>query len=300
MPERLIVRLCCDAMATRFEVALCGGDPARLRAAAEAALAEVKRLDTKLSRFRLDSEISRINRLAASEPVKVEPWLFDLLADAIRISGQTEGAFDITVTPLMALWGFPDGKHRVPGALEVQSLLELVGFRHVILDADMLSVRFDREGVCIDLGGIGKGYAVDRAVEVLIESGVSSALVNGGASSVRAIGVPAGEHAWRVGVRHPSGEDPVEIIDLQDSALAVSAVHGRSFSKGGLDYGHVIDPRTGRPVEHTLLAAVTGPSAMTCDALSTAVLTTGNAGIKFMTSNFADYHGRVVSRAPRS
>lgn len=294
------MRLGCEAMATRFEAALADGDPARLRAAGEEALAEVKRLDARLSRFRCDSDIGKLNREAARAPVRVEPWLYDLLSTAADINRRTDGAFDITVAPLMRLWGFWDGPGRVPAPEAIEEALTLTGMRHVVLRPDDFTVVFLREGVEIDLGGIAKGYAVDRAAEIMIESGVTSALVHGGTSAVRAIGLPPDAAAWRVAARGVDGASYAGVFDLTDSSLAVSALHGRSFASGGVEYGHVIDARTGRPVDHTHLSVVTGPSAMVCDALSTALLSLGESWLPILPERFVGYAGRVAARPPQA
>lgn len=295
-----IVRLGCEAMATRFEVALADGDPVRLRAAGEEALAEVERLDARLSRFRFDSDISRINRDAARAPVKVEPWLFDLLSTAADVNRRTDGAFDITVAPLMRAWGFWGGPGRVPPLEAIEEALALTGMRHVVLRPDDFTVKFLREGVEIDLGGIAKGYAIDRVLEILSDSGVTSALAHGGTSAIRAIGRPPDAPAWRVAARGAAAGGHAGVFDLADSSLAVSAIYGRSFAAGGVEYGHVIDPRTGRPIDHTLVSVVTGPSAMVCDALSTALLSLGECWLDRISERFTGYAGRTVARPPQA
>lgn len=299
------IALALNAMATRFEIVLYGADASRLRAAGEEALAEVEALDRQLSLYRAQSDISWINARAGREPVKVEPRLFRLLQLASELSNATNGAFDITIAPLMRAWGLAGGEGRVPSEPEIADALERVGMQRVILDESALAVRFEREGMEIDLGAIGKGYAIDRAVETLRDNGVESALLHGGTSTVYALGSPPGESCWRVAIRDvltPLGSPLVRgedhhIIDLRDASLSVSAVHGKSFCCEGREYGHVIDPRTGRPSNRAALAAVWGPLAVETDALSTALLVLGEPGLDVLSERFPDCHGVVLAKA---
>jgi thiamine biosynthesis lipoprotein len=216
--------LAAHAMATRFELVLDGGDEARLRAAGEDALAEIVRLDGQLSFYRPSSDVSWINGRAALEPVLVEPRLFGLLERCVALSAATDGAFDITIGPLMKAWRFAGGAGACPDAAALARARALVGFRGIELDAARRTVRFARPGMLIDLGSAGKGYAVDRAISRLRDNGVPCALLHGGTSSVHAIGAPRRSVGWRVGW-NPDGA-PARTFALQDSALAVSAVHG--------------------------------------------------------------------------
>jgi thiamine biosynthesis lipoprotein len=280
-----LVTLALHAMATRFEVVLAGDDPVRLRAAGEEALREVERLEARLSLFRPGSEISDLNTRAAQEPVRVAPDLFALLALAQELTQGTQGAFDITVAPLVRCWGFMGGSGRMPPAEEIAEARARVGMHLVELDAAARTVRFARPGVMLDLGAIGKGYAVDQAVEILREAGVESALVHGGTSTVYGLGRPPEGEAWMVAVEESGGEgrepghrQPSQQVALRDRALSVSAVWGKSFQAEGKVLGHVLDPRLGQPVTGAKMAAVVLPSATETDALSTALLVLGKAG----------------------
>lgn len=267
-------------MATRFELVLHGEDPVALRAAGEEALAEVERIEDQLSLYRNTSEIAHLNARASHEPVRVSPPLFQLLERASRLSVETGGAFDITIAPLVRCWGFMGGTGQMPSPQAVEEARARVGMNLVQLDSGSHTVRFAREGVMLDLGAIGKGYAIERAAEILREDGVTSAILHGGTSTVHAIGHPPGSAAWKVAIERPP-EDPavppplLTTILLRDESLSVSAVWGRSFQSAGKTYGHVIDPRTGQPVDGALLSAVVLPSATETDALSTALLTLG-------------------------
>jgi len=261
-----------NAMATRFEIVLFGSDATSLRAAGEEALNEVERLEAQISLYRQSSELANINARAAFEPVRVEPSLFRLLEHAKRLSEETAGAFDITIAPLMRAWGLMGGKGKVPTRTELAKARGTVGMELVRLDQKDFTIQFARPGVMLDLGAIGKGYAIDSAAEVLRESAVGRALIHGGTSTVCAIGGP-----WKVAI-DSDNDEPITIVELTDMALSVSAVWGKSFRAGDKTYGHVIDPRTGKPVSRALLAAVIVPSATESDGLSTALLTVGIQG----------------------
>jgi len=285
------VLLALHAMATRFELVLHGEDPPRLRAAGEEALAEIERLERVLSFYRNDSEITRINHSAADGPVRVSAEVFRLLSVCADVSARTEGAFDPTIGPLMRAWRFGNDHGTVPDPTALDGALQRVGMSRLVLDAAESTVRFEVPGMAIDLGAAGKGFAVDRAIGVLVEAGVTSALFHGGTSSVHAIGAPPGEDGWRV--QWGAGQ-PARSVLLRDSALSVSASHGKSFQHDGDTYGHVLDPRTGRPVRAGNAALVTGPSSFLCDALSTALLVNGLEWVLALRKDWPGYKGFVV------
>ena len=273
-----------DAMATRFELVLHGENVPALRAAGEEALDEVARLENQLSLYRPGSEIAQLNARAAREAVQVTPELFSLLQHARQLHAETGGAFDITIAPLVRCWGFMGANGRMPLPEEVVVARDLVGMSHVELDERYRTVRFERKGVMLDLGAIGKGFAVGRAAETLRDAGVTSALIHGGTSTIHAIGKPPDAPHWKVAIAQPpSAAEQIYFpdlpsIQLRDEAMSVSAPWGRSFASGGKAFGHGIDPRTGEPTEGALLAAVVLPSTTETDALSTALLTLGPAG----------------------
>jgi len=270
-------------MATRFEMVLHGEDSVSLRAAGEEAIAEIERLEDQLSLYRPSSEIAEINARAARGPVRVSPPVLALLRQARDLSEQTSGAFDITIAPLVRCWGFMGGTGHSPDPDELAKARANVGMGLVILDEQECTVQFAHEGVMLDLGAIGKGYAIERAAEILRETGVTSALLHGGTSSVYALGHPPDDEFWKVAVENPpasvdASANSLSPVFLRDEAVSVSAIWGRSFQNEGKRFGHVIDPRTGEPAASAALAAVILPSATETDALSTALLTLGKSG----------------------
>jgi thiamine biosynthesis lipoprotein len=304
-----------NAMATRFEIILYGDNPVALRAAGEEALDEIERLEEQLSLYRPSSEISRINAGAASGPVRIEPGLFRLLQHAQRFHRESGGSFDITIAPLIRCWGFMGGTGHLPDPVELAVTRTKVGMHLVSLNEADFTVRFNQQGVMLDLGSIGKGYALERAAAVVADAGVTSAMLQGGTSTAYAIGSPPDAQAWKIAIERPKprntrqvslepsaianvgrAADLLTVIPLKDQSLSVSAVWGKSFEAEGRIYGHVIDPLSGEPVNGALLAAVVLDSATETDAFSTALLTLGTSGLDRITGLRQGMRALVVER----
>lgn len=265
------VRLGAEAMGTRFELALHGGDAVRLRAAGEAALGLIGEWDRRCSWFSPASLLSHVNRCAPASPVAIDQEFFELLRLCRDVWVGSGGAFDITIAPLMAAWGFRGRAFGGPEA--VAATRELVGTQHVLLTDRPPSVSYARPGVSMDLGSVAKGAALDAAAALLRDCGVQSALIHGGTSSVVAIGSPPGRESWAVAIETASAARPV--FHLRDSALSVSAPRGRMAITPQGPVGHVLDPRTGAPVQRLGTACVVHQSAAFADAWSTALLVLG-------------------------
>lgn len=264
------------SMACTYSIVTYGDNTQTLRQAVDAAFDEVDRIDRLMSHYKPDSPLSRLNRGAAKAPVKTDPELFDFLAECLRYSRESNGAFDITVGPLMKAWGFFRGEGRMPGEQELAKARRNVGFQHVILDEKARTVFFDQPGIELDLGGIAKGYAVDRAVALLKQRGINSALVSAGGSTIYGLGapppsgLPSGLNAtgWEVKLQDPVAPDKTALtVRLKDQALSVSGSYEKFFELGGRRYSHIMDPRNGRPVEGVLSVAVVTNSGTAGDAL---------------------------------
>ncbi len=271
-PEFSLLRFSRAAMATTFEVMIPFGTP-DAHAAADA-LDEIDRLEAQLTVYRDTSEVSRLNRLAAHAPIPVEEGLYGLLDLSACLSAATDGAFDVTAGSLIKAWGFYKGPRRVPSDEEIRQALERTGMRHVVLDPERRTVHFLRRGLEINLGSIGKGYALDRAARLL---NLSSALLHGGHSSVYARGTePGDERGWAVGLVHPwQPERRVAVVRLRDRALGTSAATFRHLEYNGRKLGHTLDPRSGWPAEGMASASVIAPTAAEADALATAFYVLG-------------------------
>jgi FAD:protein FMN transferase len=258
------------AMACLFEVTLPLSEQAGIAAANEA-LDEIERLEQQLSIFRESSEISSINRAAAARAVPVERSLFDLLRLCQKLSHETESAFDITAGPLTRCWGFFQRDGRIPSMDEIESTRACVGSEKLLLNREAHTIRFARDGVEINLGSIGKGYALDR-VGTMMRRRLAAALLCAGSSSILAIG--SGDHGhtgWSIGVRHPRDKERrLATLRLRDCAMSTSGAEEQFFELDGQRYGHIIDPRTGRPADSVTSVSVVAQSAAISDALATA------------------------------
>jgi thiamine biosynthesis lipoprotein len=270
--EFALVRFQRRAMGTDFEIGLLFGTASAWKAA-EAALDLIDQLEAQLTVYREDSEVSRLNQRAPAEWVPGEPHLFILLQLAQRLALETEGAFDITAGALIKAWGFFRGPRRVPDPTELAEVRQKVGMQHVRFDAERGAVRFARAGLEINLGSIGKGYALDRVADLLRNQwGLSSGLLHGGHSSVYAMGTEPGDpRGWAVGLSHPwHPERRLAVLRLRDRGLGSSAATFRHLEYNGRKLGHILDPRSGWPAEGMASASVVAPTAAEADALATA------------------------------
>lgn len=286
------------AMGCLFEIYLVGADRVALEGAAGEALDEIERLDRQLSHYRDDSDIARLNAHAGSMWVRLEPHLYDLLRRCAALAEETEGAFDITTLPLLRAWGFHDGRFRVPDDEEIAALLPLVGPGNVEFDDEDRLVRYRAPGVEVALGAVGKGYAIDAAARILGFYRVGRAVIHGGHSTIYAIGAPPGEEAWSFTLKDPRDrETPIEEVRLRDAALSTSAATEQRFEAGGVRYGHILDPRTGRPAQSALSVSVVAPTAELSDALSTAFFVGGPGLAERYTRDHPEVRAIVVMQA---
>ena len=256
-----------DAMGSTYSIVVYGEDEARLRAAVEDASEEARRLDHLLSNYIASSEWSQVNREAASKPVRISTELFQLLAACVEYSRESDGAFDITVGPLMRVWGFYKGTGHLPHRADVRGALDRMGYQNIVLDPAAHTVRFGKEGLEMDPGGIGKGYAVDKIVEILKEDGVTSALVSASGSSIYGLGAPPNEPGWKIKIRNPkdASKTAVEVV-LKDMSLSTSGNYEKFFFAEGKLYSHIMDPRTGYPSEGMLQVSVVSPKTIDSEA----------------------------------
>ena len=257
-----------DAMGSVFSIALYGADREKLEAAAGAALDEARRLDALLSNYQPGSEWTQVNRGAAGNPVKVSVELFRLLSACLDYSRTSDGAFDITVGPLMRVWGFYKGAGQLPRRTAITAALAKVGYRHIHLDATAQTASFDRRGVELDPGGIGKGYAVDRMVAILKQRGIDCALVAASDSSIYGLGAPPGEpRGWTVNIRDPRNPNQTATsVFLKDMSLSTSGSYEKFFRAGGRTYAHIMDPRTGYPAQGAASVSVVAPRTIDSEA----------------------------------
>ncbi len=263
-------------MGTSVEIFLYAANRERASELFEAAFQEIERVEAALSSYRSTSEISRINANAAGTPVTTDPEVFALIERSLEYSHRTEGAFDITVGPLVKAWGFFRRDGRIPTVEELARARGMVGWQHVELNAAARSVQFRAEGLALDFGGIGKGFALDAAARVLRRLGVTGALLGAGQSSYLAIGAPPGAQGWPITVPSPhNSAQPLSTVQLRDGSLSTSGSDQLYFEVEGRRYSHLIDPRSGEPVSGTVQVTVTAQTATDSDALSTALFVLG-------------------------
>jgi len=253
-------------MGTRITVELWADDRDKGERAIDAVLDEMRHIDESMSTYKPTSEVSQVNAKAADGPMPISRELFDLLTTAREYSVLTDGAFDITYASVGYLYDF---RRRVrPNETQITKALPAVDYRHVLLDPKRRTVQFSQQGVRIDLGGIAKGYSVDRGIEVLKALGVSRAYVSAGGDS-RIIGDRFGK-PWMVGIRDPrkGSDDVITRIPLVDAAISTSGDYERYFEEDGVRYHHIIDPHTGHSASKVRSATIIGPAAIRTDGLS--------------------------------
>jgi FAD:protein FMN transferase len=261
-----IQRITDGIMGTRITVELWADDKAKADPSIDAVLDEMRRIDETMSTYKPTSEVSQVNAKAADGPMRISKELFDLLTTAKEYSRITDGAFDITYASVGYLYDFR--KHVHPDEAQIAKALPAVNYRHVLLDAKNQTVQFSQKGVRIDLGGIAKGYSVDRGIDILKARGVTRAYVAAGGDS-RILGDRFGK-PWMVGIREPrkGAGEWIKSIPLADCAISTSGDYERFFEENGVRYHHIIDPHTGHSASKVRSATVIGPYATRTDGLS--------------------------------
>ena len=259
-------------MGTVITVELQSADEPQGRALIRQVMDEMQRIDLLMSPYKPDSELSRINATAADSPVPVSPELFRLIQKALAYSALTGGAFDITYASAGYLYDYRAGVH--PDAAALQAALPAIDYRLVVADKASGTIGFRRAGVRIDLGGIAKGYAVDRCIDILRKAGIRNALVSAGGDT-RVIGRRT-DHPWNVGIRDPRKRSGiVSLIPLEDSAISTSGDYERYFEADGVRYHHILDPKSGDSARALRSVSIIGELAIDTDALSTSVFVLG-------------------------
>lgn len=265
----------------QIKVALVPNKDAReVRQITAKAFEEIKRVEGVFSVFYPDSEISQINRLKAGERLKISSEAFDLIKKSIEYNKKTEGAFDITVKPLVDLWKRAKAAGKIPTPEEIEVSLARVGSNEIILDDAEKTISFRKDGMALDLGGVAKGYATARAVGILKASGIRNAIVNSG-GDMYCLGKKSDREFWKVGIQHPRNRNRMFLeLRLKDKAVDTSGDYEKYFILDGRRYSHIIDPRTGYPVGDNIVSAsvIADDSAM-ADILATALCVLGREGL---------------------
>ncbi len=261
-------------MGTVYEIAVYDNQPQRASQAIDQAFAEIVRLDAMLSNYNPDSDLSRLNRDAHYRAVKVPGDLYRVIEESVRYSKVSDGKFDITVAPLVDLWKAALRGDRVPTEAEQQKLRACVGYEKIeLIPPDQ--VEFHSPCMRIDVGSIGKGYAVDRAVDILRANGIVNALVDAGQSTIYGMGAPPGQSAWEVHLRDPSNRVDPQVM-LSENSVSTSEQTPASLL-GVETAGHIIDPETGKPLQTKYALSIVAKTGTASDALSTTLLLVGPA-----------------------
>lgn len=271
-------------MDTVVEITVAHGSEEEARTAIKEAMAEFQRIDELMSSYKPGSVISRVNQVGSSVKIPVGEEVFRLLQETVALSADSSGAFDPTIWPVYQIWGFDQGG-KEPSPDIIAKKMNLVGYLNIAFDSTGHTVGFDIKGMGLDLGAVAKGWAVDRAVEILMSRGIRNAIVDAG-GDLRVIGARPGRDFWRIGIRHP--RHPGALIfsfELTDTAIATSGDYERFFTAGDVSYHHILDPATGQPARDCQSATVLAPTAAEADACATAAFVLGPAkGIAFLRS----------------
>jgi thiamine biosynthesis lipoprotein len=261
-------------MGTIWSITLVGGEARAAQVAAERALDEIARLEALLSEWQRDSEITRVNKAAGVAPVQVGPELLKCVQASLEIARWSGGAFDISWAGLRGLWDFgPDSAHVPPSAARVKELLPLWNYRNIVVDEAKSTIFLKRKGMQIGLGGVAKGYALDRAGELLQQAGFANYLMYAG-GQVLTHG-KKGDRPWRVGIQHPREPRHFAFVEIENGSLATSGDYEHSYLYEGRQYHHIIDPKTGFPSAKSASVTLVAQTALWADAVDTAVFILG-------------------------
>jgi thiamine biosynthesis lipoprotein len=274
-------------MGTLVEITVIPANEKAIRQAFEA----LKKVDALMSTYKEDSEISILNREGKAQ---VSEETLEVIEDAIKFSNLTDGAFDITCRPLINLWKKAKKEEKIPAEEEIEEAISLVGYQRIILEGNQ--IRLEKKGMQIDLGGIAKGYAVDKAIEALKKNSIKRALVNAGGDLYGLGTDPQGEK-WQIGIQDPRDEDKIiDIIKVKDKAVATSGDYRRYFTLKGKRFSHIVNPKTGLTVQDVPMSVtIIGPDATTTDALATGVFVLGPEEGMRLIESLPEVEGMIIS-----
>ena len=252
----------------------------------------MQRIEALLSRYHEGSQIFRLNQQAGQSSLAVNKEVEAILQRALSYSQETDGLFDICIGPLVDLWGIGTERERIPQPEELTQVLAYTGYTQIEVNtAGEVFLRHPKSS--LDLGGIAKGYSIDRAVDILKQHGVTSALLNAG-GDIRCVGAKADDSAWRIGVKHPRDEGVLAVVELEEMAVATSGDYERFFLQDDTRYHHLLDPRNGLPARSCQSVTILAPTAEQADVMATAVFIMGpERGLKFIEAH-ADIEGMIV------
>ncbi len=262
-------------MGSKFDITVVADDKTTGSGYIDLAVNEIHRIEKLISSWDPDSETSEINRNAGVQPVKVSPELFDLINRALEISKLTDGAFDISYASMDKIWTFDGSMTQMPTIEQIKNSVEKVGFQHILMDKDHKTVFLEKKGMKIGFGGIGKGYAADKAKTLLIDQGVTAGIINA-SGDMNTWGKQPNGKEWQIAITNPLNKNKVfAILPIKEGAVVTSGNYEKFVSFNGIRYSHIIDPRSGYPATGIISATVFAPSAELADALATAIFVMG-------------------------
>ncbi|MEK6600160.1 MAG: FAD:protein FMN transferase [Deltaproteobacteria bacterium] len=283
-------------MGTVVDITIIGDDEARLNSAAEAAFAEIKRLEGLMSHYKEDSDVGRINAAAGKEAAHVSIETFEVIEAALEVSRLSSGAFDVTMGVLGKVWHFTkdDGRTMMPPSKEeVKTILQLVDYRQIILDKEHSAVKLAKKGMKINLGGVAKGYITGRAAEVLKKNGIKKGIIHAGGDMVV---FNETDSPRLIGIQDPRNKDKmIGTIKISNAAIASSGDYERFFIKDGKRYHHIMDPSTGFPADKSMAVTIAAKNPTFADALSTAVFVMGPIDGMKLIEGLPDVEGLIIS-----
>lgn len=260
--------------------------------AAKIVFDEIERIEGLLSKYNPESEISRLNRLGS---LKTSPETFYIIKKSKEFYSLTNGAFDITIAPLMDLWGFTNREFSVPTEKKIKETLKLIGSNKIVLHDSDFVIEFKIPRMKIDLGAIAKGYAVDCAVTKIKEHGIKSCLINAG-GQIYCLGDKFGK-PWRVAIKNPRGNGVIKYLTLENKAISTSGGYEQYFTTGGKNYAHIINPNTGYPTENSIASVtIIADNGLTTDALSTSVFVLGKKEGEILVNKFNNASAEIINK----
>jgi thiamine biosynthesis lipoprotein len=272
-PQEIMHKRSRAMMGTVIAISVMGASESKALPAMDAALDEMQRLEAVLSEWRPDSEISRINAAAGERAVPVGKDTLAVIKAGIDIGRWSGGAFDLTWAALRGMYLFQPGQERIPERAELRARLPLIDYRKVRIDEQAGTVKLMKKGMALGTGGIAKGYALDRAGAVLRAAGLTNFMIFGG-GQIQVSGSKNGR-PWRVGIQHPRKDDYFAFVEATDGSIATAGDYEHSFVQDGKRWHHIIDTKTGLPVEHTMSVTVVAESGLAADAVDTAIFVMG-------------------------
>jgi thiamine biosynthesis lipoprotein ApbE len=284
-------------MGTSVEVEAYGSNDAARRAAIDEAFGAIAEVDRLMSNYRDDSELSRINRLAAHQSVRVSDPMLSVLEAAQQVSARSQGGFDATIGPLVRLWGFHDKKPHLPTAAELAAVRPLVDYRNLLIDEQTHSVRFARAGVEIDLGGIAKGFAVEVAASALRRRALDGFIDAGGNQYL--LGSPPGKRMWTAGIKDPDRPDRLlGVVESPETSVSTSADYATYVEINGRRFGHILDPHTLQPSDRALSVTILARDGTMADAMSKAAFILGPSAGLALVDSFPGMSAVIAYRRP--